>query len=279
MNRRDGCMCLRLKIVHGKMTFTENETCNYPWKVTNIIERRELRPGQEFPQSDMANMHKKQIHVYASVHKGIRNLFALVTFQAGNTDWTDSAEVSILHGEWKVALKLLNSHQEYENRIIHPVLDKVSFGSHRGYEAEHHVHWKILNRLDSQFKHLLNDNVSETERSEIGLDFYRQLNMFYADFLKHLNREETEAEQILNSRCLPESLTRMLEQIISSIPQDEMLLYIYCIFPAINLPECMDLMKSIKRAVPKESLSSLEGHVRKIRGESDWKAIKESLEI
>jgi len=250
-----------------------------PAEIHEYSKPGKLRPEQEFPSSDMANMHKKQIHVYTRVHKGIRNLFTLVIFQAGNTDWTDSADVSIFHEKWKVALRLLNSHQEYENRVVHPLLNKVSFGSHRGYEAEHHVHWKILNRLDSQFRHLLNDNVSKTERSEIGIDFYRQLNMFYADFLKHLNREETEAEQILNSRCLPENLMRMLDQIISSIPQDEMLLYIYCIFPAINLHECVDLMKGIKRAVPKESLSSLGEHVRKIRGESDWQAIKESLDI
>ena len=245
----------------------------------HITNRLELRPILEFLPSDMAKTHKKQIHVYTSVHKGIRNVFSLLSFRAGNTDWTDSAEVSRLNKEWKVVLKLLNSHREHEDRIIHPVLDKVSVGSHRGYEAEHHVHWRILNRLDSQFEHVLNENCPETERPEIGLDFYRQLNMFYADFLKHLYREETEAEQILNFRCLPENLTRMLDQIIGSIPQDEMLLYIYCMFPAVNLPECMDLMKNLKQAVPQETLSSLEEHIRKIRGESDWQAIKESLEI
>ena len=222
-------------------------------------------------------MDKTKIRIYASVHKGIRNLIARFSFHAGKTDWTDFAAFSVLHNEWEVVLKLLNSHQEHEDKFIHPVLDKVSLGSHRGYQADHHVQWKVLNNLDSQFNRLLNGDGSE-DGQETGLEFYRQLNLFYSEFLKHLNREETEAERILNALCLPEDLMRMLDRIISCIPQDEMLLYIDCMFPAMNFPECVQLMKIIRKSAPKELLNSLEERVLGIRGEEDWRIIKKSME-
>ncbi|MEJ2110447.1 MAG: hypothetical protein P8Z37_11140, partial [Acidobacteriota bacterium] len=112
-----------------------------------------------------------------------------------------------------------------------------------------------------------------------GLEFYRELNLFYSDFLKHLHREETEAERILNTLCLPEVLTTMLEELIGSIPQDEMLLYIDCMFPAMNLPECIDLLKNIRKAASREFLQALADRIRELRGESDWEVIKRSLDL
>jgi hypothetical protein len=224
-------------------------------------------------------MNRKQINIYVSVHKGIRNLIGCFSFHAGATDWNASEAVLKLYEEWAVVMKLLNSHQHHEDRFIHPLLDKISLGSHRGYEADHQVQEKILENLNDHFKRILKGNGSENKKPEIGLDFYRELNLFYADFLKHLHREETEAERILNALCLPEELTAMLENLIGSIPQDEMLIYIDSMFPAMNLPECIDLLKNIRKWAPGEFFNVLADRIHKIRGEFDWSIIKESLDI
>lgn len=224
-------------------------------------------------------MNKKQINIYVSVHKGIRNLIGRFSFQAGATDWNDSKAVSKLYEEWVEVTKLLNSHQHHEDKFIHPLLDKISLGSHRSYEDDHQVQEKILENLNDHFKRILKGNGSENKKLEIGLEFYRDLNLFYADFLKHLHREETEAERILNALCLPEELTAMLENLIGSIPQDEMLVYIDSMFPAMNLPECIDLLKNIRQWAPVEFFYVLADRIHKIRGEFDWNIIKESLDI
>ena len=224
-------------------------------------------------------MKKKQINIYVSVHKGIRNLIGRFSFHAGATDWNDSEAVSKLYEEWTDAIKLLHSHQQHEDTFIHPLLDKISLGSHRGYEDDHQLQMKALENLDFHFMRLLNGNSSETMKPEIGLEFYRELNLFYSGFLKHLHREETEAERTLNTLCLPEELTAMLEELIGSIPQDDMLLYIDCMFPAMNLPECIDLLKNIKKGAPRGFFQALADSIRKIRGESDWETIKKSLDL
>jgi hypothetical protein len=224
-------------------------------------------------------MTKNQINIYVSVHKGIRNLIGRFSFHAGATDWNDSEAVSKLNEEWTEVMKLLHSHQQHEDKFVHPLLNRISLGSHKGYEADHQEQLKALKNLDLHFKRLRNGNGSETQKPKIGLEFYRELNLFYSGFLKHLHREETEAERILNTLCLPEELTAMLEELVGSIPQDEMLLYIDCMFPAMNLPECVDLLKNIRRQAPESFFRALADRIRKIRGEFDWEVIKKSLDI
>jgi hypothetical protein len=224
-------------------------------------------------------MNKKQIHVYVSVHKGIRSLIGRFSSHAGSTDWDDSVSVLKLYEEWIGVMGLLNSHRHHEDRFIHPLLDKISLGSHRGYEADHQLQEKALEHLNDHFQRILKGNGSEAGKSEIGLEFYRELNLFYADFLKHLHREETEAERILNALCLPEELTATLKELIGSIPQDEMLLYVDCMFPAMNLPECIDLLKNIKKGAPGGFFRVLADRVRIIRGQPDWDVIKRSLNL
>jgi hypothetical protein len=137
----------------------------------------------------------------------------------------------------------------------------------------------MLADLDGHFRNLREGEHSATRQAEIGLEFYRGLNLFYADFLKHLHREEVEAERILNSLCLPEELMSLMAELLGSIPQDEMLLYIDYMFPAMNLPECIELLGNIKSGAPVESFIVLADRVRKARGEADWQKIKSLLKL
>jgi len=223
-------------------------------------------------------MSGRYVDIYVNVHKGIRNLMGRFSFLAGSIDWTDASAVSNLHSEWTDVRKLIHSHQEHEDRFIHPLLDKVSLGSHQSYEEEHRAQLKALADLDVHFNPFMGGSDPETNRTKIGLQFYRGLNLFYADLLKHLHQEEVEAERILKSLCLPEELMNTMEKLIGSIPQDEMLLYIDYMFPAMNLSECIALLTNMRTAVPLESFMTMADRVRRVRGESDWQIIKKLLE-
>jgi hypothetical protein len=224
-------------------------------------------------------MNGNHVDIYVNVHKGLRNLIGRFSFQTGSMDWTDAAAVSQLHTEWANMMKMIRSHQRHEDRFIHPLLARISPGGHRSYEADHNAQLNMLADLDAHFRRLLEGNHSATRKAEIGLEFYRGLNLFYADLLKHLHREEVEAERILNSLCLPEELMSMMGELLGSIPQDEMLLYIDYMFPAMNLPECVQLLGNIKTGAPAETFMVLANRVRKARGESDWQKIKALLKL
>jgi Hemerythrin HHE cation binding domain len=222
-------------------------------------------------------MNERQIDIYVSVHKGIRNIIGQFSYVAGRTDWDNPEAVSGAHDQWIVVTRILRSHQQHEDHFIHPLLARISHGSHRDYESEHQTYLTAIDNLDGPIKRLLEGNGTETRKAEIGLGFYRQLNLFYADFLKHLHREEVEAERILNALCLPDELMVMMGQLIGSIPQDELLSYMDCMIPAINLLECVEFLGNMKSAAPAGSFKTLAERVREIRGEADWAKIKYRL--
>jgi len=70
--------------------------------------------------SGASPMNKKQINIYVNVHKGIRSLVGRFSIHAGATDWSDSEAVSELYEEWTKAMTLLHSHQQHEDKFIHP---------------------------------------------------------------------------------------------------------------------------------------------------------------
>jgi hypothetical protein len=225
-----------------------------------------------------ATMNGKQVDIYVNVHKGIRNLITRVLFQTGSTDWTDASAVAKLQPEWEKVLELIRSHHEHEDRFIHPLLGRISPGGHRIYEAEHQAQLNVLADLEAHFARVAGDDVPKEKRVVIGLEFYRGLNVFYADFLLHLHREEVEAERALHSLCLPEELMATMGELLGSIPPEEMMLYLDFMIPAMNLPECAELLEGMKASAPPEAFKALADRARKARGESDWQKLEALLE-
>lgn len=222
-------------------------------------------------------MIEKQVDIYVNVHKGLRNLITGFSFKAGATDWNDVSAVAGLQADWQKLLLLVRSHHEHEDRFIHPLLGRISPGGHRSYEEEHRALLGVLTDLDMHFSHLLDNDGPKPKTAEIGLEFYRGLNLFYADFLRHLHREEVEAERSLHSLCVQEDIMAMEGELLGSIPADEMMLWIDFMFPAMNFPECVELMGSMKAGAPPEAFKAMAERIRLARGESNRQELKASI--
>jgi hypothetical protein len=222
-------------------------------------------------------MQTEKMDVYVNVHKGLRNCITSFSYKTGSTDWNKMSEVKSLQADWQKLLMLVNSHHNHEERFIHPFLARISPGGHRSYEAEHHALMSRLTDLDTHFKSMMHDDGPKAKRAEIGLEFYRGLNLFYADFLHHLNREEVEAERSLHSLCPPEGIMAMVGELIGNIPPDELMLWVDLMFPAMNLPECAELLSIMKAGAPPEAFKALAERVHMARSETDWQNLKALL--
>jgi hypothetical protein len=222
-------------------------------------------------------MQTEKMDVYVNVHKGLRTFITSFSNKTGSTDWNEISEVKNLQADWQKLLMLVNSHHNHEERFIHPFLARISPGGHRRYQAEHHALMSVLTDLDTHFKSLMHDDGPKAKKPQIGLEFYRGLNLFYADFLHHLNREEVEAERSLHSLCLPEDIMAMVGELIGSIPSDELLLWIDLMVPAMNMPECAEFLRIMQAGAPPEAFKALADRVHMARGEADWQKLKTLL--
>jgi hypothetical protein len=222
-------------------------------------------------------MQTEKIDVYVNAHKGLRSFITNFSYKTGSTDWNEMSEVKSLQSDWQKLLMLVNSHHNHEERFIHPSLARISPGGDRSYEAEHHALMSVLTDLDTHFNSLMHDGGPKAKRAEIGLEFYRGLNLFYAQFLLHLNREEVEAERSLHSLCTPEDIMAMVGELIGSIPPDELMLWIDLMVPAMNMPECAEFLGIMKAGAPPEAFNTLAERVHMARGEADWQKLKTLL--
>jgi len=220
-----------------------------------------------------------QVDLYANIHRGLRNLITHFSLQAGAVDWTDEAAVAQLAAKWEDVKMVLDAHHKHEEQHIHPLLARIIPGGHRGLEADHVAQHAVLADLDTHFQGLRDGAVQAEKRSQVGLEFYRGLNLFYAGYLQHLYREESEAQRALDLLCLPQETGAALQAILSSMPMDELLLTIDFLFPALTLAEGLGLMAAMKATAPPQVFAVLAERVRKARGEADWVRIKGRLNL
>jgi hypothetical protein len=220
-----------------------------------------------------------RVDLYGGIHRGLRNLIARFSFQAGAVDWTDAAAVAQVATKREEVKRILDGHHKHEEKYIHPLLARIVPGGHRSYEADHIAQQAVLADLDTHLQGLRNGAVPAERRLETGLEFYRGFNLLYASYLQHMHREESEAQRALDELCLPQETGGALRAIMSSIPTDELLLTIDFMFPALTLAECIGLMAPMKMSAPPQVFAVLAERVRQARGEADWVRIKGALNL
>jgi hypothetical protein len=219
------------------------------------------------------------VDLYASIHRGLRNLITRFSLQAGAVDWADEAAVAQLAAKWEDVKMVLDAHHKHEEQHIHPLLARIIPGGHRGLEADHAAQHTVLADLDTHFQGLRGGAVPPEKRAQVGLEFYRGWNLFYASYLQHLHREENEAQRALDLLCLPQETGAALQAIMSSLPMDELLLIIDCMFPALTLAEGLGLMAAMKATAPPQVFAVLAERVCQARGETDCARIKGALNL
>lgn len=222
------------------------------------------------------SMHR--IDLYGEIHKGLRNLIGGFTLGAGATDWNSDVDTDRLLNQWGIVYRLLISHHDHEDEFIHPLLARVAHGGHREYQQDHETQRVVLDDLDSYLRELADRGMPCSMRAERGREFYRASNVFYAGFLRHMAREETEAQRLLDTLCEQEELAATQAAIIGSIPLDELLLDIDYMFPAMNLTECAGLLAGVRTGAPPEVYCMLAERVRKALGDARWSELEQLLD-
>jgi hypothetical protein len=219
-------------------------------------------------------MNVPKVDVYVGVHKGLRHLIGRFSFEAGSTDWTDPVAVAQLKEQWQTVTTLLHTHHHHEDQFIHPLLGQISPGGHRRLEADHQAQQVVLADLEAHFGRLASGEIPPAKRAEVGLEFYRGVNHFYADYLSHLHREEVEAERALHALCVPEDLGATVGQLVGNIPPDEMMLWIDCMLPAMNVREGAELMGQMKVGAPPAAYQAMADCARTALGPSNWSRLE-----
>jgi hypothetical protein len=124
--------------------------------------------------------------LFTHIHKALRLALFDVAARAGRTDWNDPADVAALAKLWRPVLALLSAHTDHEDTHILRILDNVDRQATETVGEQHRDLDDLLEDLADSF-----DAVLAAPDPAAGLDLYRDLARFIADYLPHLHEEET----------------------------------------------------------------------------------------
>jgi hypothetical protein len=222
-------------------------------------------------------METVKVQLYTDIHKGLRNMISRFIFKVGATDWSDAAAVTQLRSQWQELLSFLHAHHGHEDEKILPLLARISPGLQRSYASDHKAQGVVLDDLDGHLQRLAENQVPAAQRAELGEEFHRSFNLFYGDYLRHLYREETEAQRALELLCPAEEIAATQSVIIGGMPQQELRLTIAVMFPALSLTEVFHMMAPMKATAPPQMFNMLAELVHQARGDADWARLKTML--
>lgn len=213
--------------------------------------------------------------IYARVHKGLRKALFDLAYSAGRTDYANDMELAALTEQTADVIAFLQRHAYVEDTFQLPALEARAPGSTGHYHEEHHRIEEEIDRLAAALYRIA--TIEPNGRMSAGERWYLQLNRFVANYLAHMDLEETSTGPLFLEYCSDDDLSRLFATIMAnSAPSDSFLMLKYTI-PAIDHDERAGFLGNIRRNAPPAAFEKVMQLSRSILSDSDWQRLQTAL--
>ena len=168
----------------------------------------------------MQHIHQRH-NIYAGIHKGMRAMMGQALVNAGRTDWSDAVDREAALVELRELCAFCRAHLDHENAFIHPAMEAGAPGSAHRVADEHEEHLVAIAALERQMDVIA--AATGALRLIAGEALYRQLALFVAENVVHMNVEETEHNAVLWAHYSDTEIDAIHQALVSSLsPQETM---------------------------------------------------------
>jgi len=197
---------------------------------------------------ETAELERVTVPMYRNIHKGIRaELFAL-TSAAGSLDPHDRSDRADLARHVDSVVELLVSHAEHEDAVIQPVLEDRLPALAEQIAADHpHIEAQIAEIRE--LAHAAVDAADATVRDDV-FRVYMELASFTSTYLAHQDFEERDVMPALERAIGADAVFGLNQQIVASIPPDEMAKSLALMIPAMNVDDRTELLGGMQANAP-----------------------------
>jgi hypothetical protein len=233
------------------------------------------------PRADGAGCGRRRTDVaprpdlYLFVHKGLRACLGDTLARCGRPDCGDSADVARTLAQVRALLALCRAHLDKEERYLHPAMEARRPGSTRQTAGDHASHLQAFADLEAEVRAV--EQANGTERVAAALQLYRYLALFVADNLEHMHVEEVENNEVLWATHGDAELLALQQDLVRSIPPDQMAVFLHWMIPAMAPAERALLLSGIKRHAPAEVFATTMGNLKPHLAERDWNKLMAAL--
>jgi hypothetical protein len=216
--------------------------------------------GRTMPRTDL----------YTTIHKAIRSEIFETTRAVARADFAEVDDAGRAAAAIRRLVGFLDEHALHEDEVLMPELARAAPELHAALEADHV-------RVDGLHRDLVTttarlEGATQAERLALGQRLHERIVRLATEQLRHMDREEQEAQPVLWARFSDAELEALHGRIVGSIPPARMAEWLTVILPAVSVPERAVLLGGMRAAVPPPVFDALTAPARAALGERGWAA-------
>ncbi len=188
----------------------------------------------------------ESVDLYREVHKGLRLALFELASTAGALDDSDPLAVAALTSLFADVDMMLVTHHGHEDgerlsRLIHRPTPQAALRIDTAHD-----------RINVQLEELRKLMAELAAGESVGGRIYDAIVELVADYLAHMQDEESVVMPVLQRVVPGEELTGISMAIRSSVPPPDMCVFLRFMLPAMNSDERIAMLGGIKTAAPQE---------------------------
>jgi hypothetical protein len=231
--------------------------------------------SQEMRQ--LAATQPPRMDLYAGIHKALRALMADTLLAVGRMDVGDELETAQTTQRVVELLDFCRSHLRHENEFVHAAIEARAPGASEAVAHEHDEHGRHIDALAAVVESLR--AAPAAQRGPAALDLYRELALFIAGNFQHMHVEETAHNAVLWARYTDAELLQIHNELLASIPPEEMMFTIRWLVPFMNPAERAAMLADIRAKAPPPAFHAILDTVRPHLSTAEWAKLARSLEL
>jgi hemerythrin-like domain-containing protein len=223
-------------------------------------------------------MQLRKTDLFTFIHKSIRSLIYNAASKLQTADFTDEKEVKRLLTYLRHDLDLLHEHAVNEDNIIFP---EIADEEPQMIEVLNEEHKKLETKLNSILA--LIEKIEHTnsieERMLLGNSLNSLFNDFIADYLTHMNHEESTVLEASLKYLTDEELIAIRTRIQSNVPPDRYKVWMNWMLRSLNNSELIGLLSGMKASAPSNVFRNILDITKSVTDNDRWHKLKLSLGV
>lgn len=222
-------------------------------------------------------MAPPRVDLYTPFHKGIRRMLFDLIVTAGRTDFRDEQACAELFAECQRIFGLLREHARIEDEQFHPAIESRAPGATAGADREHVVEEEHMAGIEAHLQRVARAPVEE--RPGLGLQLYRAISAFCADYLDHLATEEDELMPLFWQHFTDDELAALRGRVQAGLAAERMGEWLRAVLPAFNLDERAVMLGGIRDYAPAPAFDSAAAVACEVLSTDEWQQLAVRLGI
>lgn len=225
--------------------------------------------------AQVAAAETPRFDMYTGIHKAMRAVMADTLLALGRLDADDEEELADVSQRVLQLLGMCESHLAHENAFVHKAIEARAPGASDAIAHEHAEHRQAIAALASQVAGV--QSAPAHQRHAAALALYRALSLFVAENLQHMHVEETAHNAVLWARYTDAELVAIHDELVASIPPEEMMGFARWLVPSMNPLERFHLLADMRSKAPAPAFEAVLAVVRPHLAPREWRKLEGAL--